>query len=306
MNEEFKQFPRTEVAGVSMPRMLIGTNWILGYSHTSSAADKMIRAKHSHLDSTLPMFEVFTRHGINAVMGPISTTPFMLDSIKNAEQKLEKKLIMIDTPVINVDDTKQARDEAFATIKNSANNGSKFCLVHHSSAEQLVNKNKRTIDRLPDYLEMIRECGMIPGLSAHMPELITYSDDNEYDVQTYIQIFNCMGFLMQVEIEFIAKTIHNAKKPVMTIKPFAAGRVTPYVGLTFNWNAIRERDMITVGCVSEHEAAEDIEISFAAFEKRLPDLEGRSSPAKNQDVFSNKGHVGGHSRACQKDPACHK
>ena len=37
-----KRFPRTEVAGVSMPRMLMGTNWILGYSHTGSAAEALI------------------------------------------------------------------------------------------------------------------------------------------------------------------------------------------------------------------------------------------------------------------------
>ena len=40
------QFPRTEVAGISLPRMLVGTNWILGYSHTGPAADDMIRNRH--------------------------------------------------------------------------------------------------------------------------------------------------------------------------------------------------------------------------------------------------------------------
>ncbi len=131
---------------------------------------------------------------------------------------------------------------------------------------------------------MIRDCGMVPGLSAHMPELIQYSDLNEYDVQTYIQIFNCMGFMMQVEIESVIRIIHAAKKPVMTIKPMAAGRTTPYVGLTFNWNVLRQQDMITVGCVTADEAYEDIEISRAALEHRLPDLDGRSSPAKTSII----------------------
>ncbi|SVB92476.1 uncharacterized protein METZ01_LOCUS245330, partial [marine metagenome] len=36
-------FPRTMVGGVSMPRLLVGTNWFLGYSHTSRAQDKFIR-----------------------------------------------------------------------------------------------------------------------------------------------------------------------------------------------------------------------------------------------------------------------
>jgi hypothetical protein len=129
---------------------------------------------------------------------------------------------------------------------------------------------------------------MIPGLSAHMPELIVYSDANGYDVETYIQIYNCMGFLMQVEVEYISKIIHNAKKPVMTIKPMAAGRVTPYVGLNFVWNTIRPCDMVTVGCMTEQEAQEDIEISFAAIERRFPEMGPRSSPNPNQAAFSNK------------------
>lgn len=88
-------------------------------------------------------------------------------------------------------------------------NGATFCLIHHSSAEQLVNKNKKTLDRLPDYLDMIRQNGMIPGLSAHMPELILYADLNGYDVETYIQIYNCAGFMMQVEVTDAIRTDDN-------------------------------------------------------------------------------------------------
>jgi hypothetical protein len=187
--------------------------------------------------------------------------------------------MLIDTPVLNMEDNEAGRREAEAGIKTSAEIGSVFCLIHHSSCEQLVNKNKKTMDRLPDYLSMIRSVGLIPGLSAHMPEVIQYADLNGYDVETYIQIFNCLGFLMQVEIESVIKIIHSAKKPVMTIKPMAAGRTTPYVGLTFNWNVIRPHDMIAVGCVNEHEVHEDVEISLAALEKRLPNLESRASPA---------------------------
>jgi hypothetical protein len=41
-----KIFPRTTVGGVSLPRMLIGTNWLLGYSHRSSAADAGIKDRY--------------------------------------------------------------------------------------------------------------------------------------------------------------------------------------------------------------------------------------------------------------------
>ena len=282
-------FPRTSVAGVSLPRMLIGTNWIFGWSHKGHAADVFIKEQHSTRDATLKVVNAFLSYGIDAIMGPFSSHPEATDRIKAIQDALGKytpsqKLIIIDTPILNMDDNAAARKEAEAVIKVSAELGSSFCLIHHSCCEQLINKNKKTMDRLSDYTSMIRDASLIPGLSAHMPEVIQYSDLNGYDVETYIQIFNCLNFLMQVEIESVIRIIHEAKKPVMTIKPMAAGRTTPYVGLTFNWNVLRPCDMITVGCVNEHEVHEDVEISLAALEKRLPNLEGRSSPAKTSII----------------------
>ena len=111
------------------------------------------------------------------------------------------------------------------------------------------------------------------------------SKRNGYDVQTYIQIYNCAGFLMQVEIEAVARIIHEAKKPVMTIKAMAAGRVSPYVGLTFSYATILPCDMVTVGAFSADEVHEDVEISLAALEHRFPNMEKRASPVMNQAAF---------------------
>jgi len=278
------EFPRTIVAGVSLPRLLIGSNWIFGWSHRGPAADRFINEQHSTLNATLSILNAFLKYGIDAWMGPFSSHPEALAKIKEVQDKIGRKLILIDTPVLNVDNNAEARREAEAIIKTSAEIGSAFCLIHHSSCEQLVNKNKQTMDRLPDYTDMIRQAGLIPGLSAHMPEVVQYSDLNGYDVETYLQIFNCLGFLMQVEVESVIKIIHEAKKPVMTIKPMAAGRTTPYVGLTFNWSVLRPKDMVTVGCINEHEVHEDVEISLAALEHRLPNIEGRDSPGKTSII----------------------
>ena len=285
---EKQQFPRTLVGGVSMPRMIIGTNWMLGWSHTGAAADAGIKARYQSPEDFYPVLHTYLEHGIDAIMAPASDHPLLIDAVHYAEDRDAKKIIIVDTPVINVDDTPEARKEAEATIKHSAEVGAAFCLLHHTSVEQLVNKNMREITRLPDYLQMVREAGMLPGCSAHMPEVVLYSDANEYDVETYIQIFNCMGFMMQVEVETVANIIRNAKHPVMTIKPFAAGRTTPFVGFNFNWNVIRDCDMITVGAHTEMEAAEDIELSFAALEHRAPNIAGRSSPNTKQDVLQKK------------------
>ena len=132
-----RQFPRTQVENVSLSRMLIGTNWLLGWSHTSASADEMIKRRYDSAEAFKPVLEAYLRHGVDS----------------------------------------------------------------------------------------------------------------------------------------------------MTIKAMAAGRCSPYVGLTFAWNAIRAQDMVTVGAFTPDEAEEDIEISLAAIEHRFPDLEKRGSPNQEQAAF---------------------
>lgn len=280
-------FERTVVGGMSLPRMIIGTNWLAGWSHRTVAADNRILRHHSGPGSIVPMIETFVNAGVDAIMAPFGKAPAVALAVKETEQKLGKQIIRIDTPIVNVSDNADARREAEATFKESKELGATFCMIHHSSTEELVNKNKGIIDRLDDYTSMIRELGMLPGVTAHMPEIVTYCDGNGYDVETYVQMYNCLGFLMQVEVETVAGIIHSAKKPVITIKPMAAGRVTPYVGLNFSWATLRKCDMVAVGCFDEFEAEEVIEISRAALEHRYPDLERRTSPNQEQAAFGS-------------------
>ena len=54
---ETRRFPRTLVAGVSLSRMIIGTNWLLGWSHTGAAADAAIREKFAKPEDFYPVFD---------------------------------------------------------------------------------------------------------------------------------------------------------------------------------------------------------------------------------------------------------
>ena len=98
-----------------------------------------------------------------------------------------------------MDDNPQARKEAMDVIRKGKR---AWCKPLPDSSfqhlEQLVNKGKHTIERLGELYLHDPGCRNGSRLSAHMPELVVYSDLNEYDVQTYIQIYNCMGFMMQV------------------------------------------------------------------------------------------------------------
>ena len=263
-------FPRTSIDGLSVSRMIIGTNWLLGWSHTSASADKMITDRYPSKESFLPVFEAYLNYGIDTVMGPLSQNEAIIPAIKYAEQKLGKEIIMIDTPQINVGNSAEAYKEAEKQIKRSAEQGCKVCCIHQVMTEKLMNQLDERVDRIDDYTGMMRENGLIPGLGTHSPEIIQYCDANEHDIQTYIQLYNPLGFLLRHEVETVAATIQSAKKPVLTIKSMAAGRTTPFVGLTFVWNTIRDKDMVAVGAFTPQEVHEDVQFSLAALEHRFP------------------------------------
>ena len=269
------EFPRTKIGNLSVSRMIIGTNNVLGGSHRTKARDMHIKGLFQEREPVARLIEAYLEYGVDTIIGCLTETPFMIEGIKLAEDRTGKKVNYIQLGVFDMSDTAQARQEAKNYMKRCKDNGCDVFMPLHTCVEQLLDKHTKKIDRISDYLEMIRSLDMIPGLSAHMPEVIQYADENEYDVETYIQIYNAIGFLMQLEIEKVHRIIWHAKKPVLTIKPIAAGHLNPFVGLNFTWNTIRPQDMVAVGCMTPDEAHEVIEISKAALERRFPNVEER-------------------------------
>lgn len=265
-----KIFPKTKIGNLSVSRMIMGTNNIMGGSHRTRARDLHIKEINNNVNAMADIVETYLSYGIDTVIGVFMEFPFALDGIDLAEQRTGKKVNRIELAIFDASDSKKSREEANEFIKSCAKAKIDVCLPLHMVVEELVDKQKRKINRIEDYLDMIRQAGMIPGLSAHMPEVIEYADENDYDVETYVQIFNAAGFMMQKEIELVHEVIWEAKKPVLTIKSMAAGHLNPFVGLTFSWNAIREQDMVAVGCMTPEEVHETVEYSMAAIEHRRP------------------------------------
>jgi len=276
-------FPRTVVGGVSVSRMIIGTNWFMGWSHTTAAKDAYIKEHVHDRKKIADILEVFFRHGVNTVMGQIQYG-CLAEAVREAEDRTGVKGIVVSTPGFEIKPATPAEgfkgSGAEAVLDRERTLGATFCMPHQCVTDALVDRCTRKIRRMDELVALIRERGMVPGLSTHMPESITYADESGLDVETYISIYNAMGFLMQVEVDWTARLIQAAKKPVMTIKPMAAGQLRPLQGLTFVWNTIREQDMMTVGTMSPREAEECVEMSLAILEKRTSQVQLQETRSK--------------------------
>ena len=215
--------------------------------------------------SIADIIEVFLKNGVDTIMCPHTTT-CMYDAIREAEQRVGRKLIIIETPSFptnkrtpfdgfDIGECERILDEEVAR-------GVAVSMPHTSTTDVMVDKCLREIRQMDTLCKLIRERGMVPDLSTHLPETIIYADETGLDVESYIQPFNLLGFLMHVEVDWAAHLIRNAKKPVMTIKTMAAEQIRPYQAMTFTWNAIRDCDMVTVGTMASEEAQELVDLSL--------------------------------------------
>ncbi len=260
------EFPKAKIAGLEVSRLIIGTNWFLGFSHCSAAKDALIKER---MDSSriAGILCRFLDLGINAIYG-VRPDPILKNAIAEAEQRSGKKMVKIAIPGFETSGGQAALDANARTLDQYKELGTDLCMPHQGTTDCFVDRKSRSLSGIEPLLKQIRERGMLPGLSTHMPETIVYADATGLDVETYIQIYNSAGFLMQVEVEWVNRIIWGAKKPVITIKPLAAGRLTPLVGLSFAWSTLRDCDMVCAGVSSEREAEELVETSLALFERR--------------------------------------
>jgi hypothetical protein len=260
-----------------MPRLICGSNWFLGYSHTSRAKDRLIKEMFDTPPKMAKVIEVFARHGCNAFMSMQSQ--FVADALHEVEQRVGVPMIWVTTPGF-----KDPSDPGSwkASADEAKELGATFCFPHQCVTDPRIDRVNRCL--MPDLNECLaysRSLGMIPGLSSHALESITCSDASGADVETYITPYNAAGFLCQVETDWVQGVIRNAQKPVMTIKPLAAGRLLPPTGLAFVWSTIRDCDMVTIGTMSTYEAEEVIEISLACLERRKAEVELQYTRSKS-------------------------
>ena len=180
-------FPRTTVGGVSLSRLIIGTNWFLGYSHTSLAKDNFIKNYQTRANIA-DIITVFLQRGVDVVMG--MPVPLLRDAIHDAEERVGRKVMLILTPHFNTVPDGPQESEPARVFDTCRAFGATFCMPHQCVTDVLIDRMHNKIRGIDKYTQMIREREMIPGLSTHMPEAVTIADATQADVETYIQLYN--------------------------------------------------------------------------------------------------------------------
>lgn len=250
-------FPMTELGGNAVSRLTIGTNTFHGFSHFSHARSEWLK-RHFTPERTYEVLELCANEGLNLTVA--ATRPDYKELLDEVERNTGHHIYYIATPGgATLEDLKK-------DIDRCADIGAEYCWPHTSWTDShLLTSENRIVDG-PEILEYIRKRGMIPGWSTHRPETVVVSDRNGYDCAGYIQIFNSIGFLCQVETDWMRNIIRNTPRPIVSIKPLAAGRVMPPTGFGFVYSNIKPIDTVAIGMMSVEEAKEDISIARQCIE----------------------------------------
>ena len=246
------QFPATNIGGLEITRVICGSNPFMGYSHFSGARDRWLR-EHFTTERIVEVLVKCAEFGVNAVVsGPEQR---MQDALEVARGRIDGDMHWICTPG-------GGESDIYDDIKWCADRGVKICMPHTAYTDARLNIAKKRIDDIEPVLASIREHGMIPGLSTHRPEVLTVAQSANYDVETCILPLNVIGFLCAVETDWMVRVIQRYKKPVICIKPFAAGRVMPRPGLDFVFRNSKAIDTVCAGFLGPEEVEEDLKIAL--------------------------------------------
>lgn len=268
-----KTLPMTEIAGHQVSRLLCGSNSFFGHSHFSAARSDWLR-KYFTLDRIVEVMCAAAEEGVNGTISmPLET---MAEAIDKVHKLTGVKYIWMATPGgTNLEEMKEG-------IRYSAELGAEICMPHVMYTDNHLLIAEKKILGAEEIIALTRELGMGTGWSTHRPETIVVSDAAGYDIDTYVQPFNPIGFLCSVETDWVGHVIQHAQHPVVCIKPLAAGRVMPPTGLQFVYKNCKPNDTVAIGLMSVEETQEDIKIVRYL-------LEGSEEEIKLQETRSKAG-----------------
>ncbi|GAB4305120.1 MAG: hypothetical protein Kow0069_00450 [Promethearchaeota archaeon] len=237
--------PKVRLENLELSRLVCGTNPFLGISHFTPSRDLLLREYFTAERIAEVVGYVLEEFGVNAVIS--SPRDEIHSAIETVEREVGERLHWICTPSDQRVTAAGLEADLSQQIRWCAERGVSVCMPHRSFTDAHLHAATNEITGLEPHLAQIRDLGMVPGLSTHYHETLRVVARRKYDVALVVQPINPLGFMCNLEVNSLAKTIRASSVQVLAIKPFAAGRVLPEVGLPFVLNSIKPNDFVACG-----------------------------------------------------------
>lgn len=236
--------PKVRLENVELSRLICGTNPFLGISHFTQSRDMFLKEYFTVERIAEIMGYVMEEFGVNCCLS--SPRDEIARAIDLVEKDIGEQYTWLCTPSSR-NTAKDLPGDIFKQIEWCAEHGVRVCMPHRSYTDAFMNPSKGIIEGLPEIIEKIRDNDMIPGLSTHYHHAIKICERRDYDIPVIIQPLNVLGFQSDIEVNTLANLVRRTRIQIINIKPLAAGRVLPQVGLSFCFNSIKDNDLVACG-----------------------------------------------------------
>ena len=281
------EFPSLTIEGVTIPRVICGTNALLGWSHVSSGRDAWIK-EYFTPQRIAQVFAKCMELGVTAVMGPLF--PRLIEALEETEKLTGRRMTWVSTtnagmaPEGMEEELQKARaagrvEEAMAIARESTGEqvrklkaaGSPICIFHGAWVDRwpAANGYLEDFDR---FTEMIREAGMIPGAVSHVSGRLAEVDQGDHDVALLVTPVNKGGWHMRPSRDEALEVIGQIKKPLLAIKTLACGRCEEERAIEdwLRWAVdVEGVEAIALGLMVEPEAEQSIPVLRDGFDAKF-------------------------------------
>ena len=153
------RLPVTNIGGIEISRMICGSNPFFGHSHFTQARSTW-QKRYFTVERIVEVLEKCSEFGINGVIsGPVERLP---QARRTLEDKTGRHIHWFCTPGGSLEEFKEG-------IAWCGEHDVTFCMPHPSFTDAHIIRSESKIVGLEDCLKMIRDLGMIPGVSTHRP-----------------------------------------------------------------------------------------------------------------------------------------
>lgn len=249
--------PTAKFGKADITRLIVGSNPFYGYSHFNRTMDTLMREFYTQ-DKRLEVLRGAERNGINAWQVHYNDQP-LADYLRYREEGGKMHLILLaDFDLIK---NPQMMPDVVAKMKPLG-------IAHHGNrTDERFRAGEK--GKVKDFCKMVRDSGVMVGVSAHNPAVIDTIESENWDVDYYQACLYRVSrtveesreefreaplgeTFMEKDPERMCKMIRATKKPCLAFKVFGAGRTsnTPESvesSLRFALTHIKPTDAIIVG-----------------------------------------------------------
>jgi len=243
--------PQVKLGPHSVSRLVCGSNPFLGYSYRSAAHDRWQRRVFTP-QRISEVLEKCLEVGINTVASNYDEARTMPRTLELLEKRTGIRMQWIAY-------THGGEGFQRESIGMIAADGASACYIqggvvdsqfHYNYVGHLVPDRGDTLDKVVEWLALIREKGMVPGLGTHQPYIIRQAEARGYDLGFYTTSLNFLGIYCQYHAAVMA--INETRRPVLAIKTLGGGlKTSPPDGLTCALTSLKPTDLVAVGMENE-------------------------------------------------------